>query len=429
MLAALAASLLQACGGGSDSGSGTARLVNASDDYASLDLYSTTTSNGVSTDTLLAGGVTTDTAGTYVSLGATSYVFNLKRAGSSTTSNTSTRTVVKGASHTLVAYSTSGALKTVFLNDNEPVPTSGTAKFRVFNASDEAGTLDVYVTDPAAPLAGSAATASGLAIERISTYTEIGAGTYRIRVTGAGDTTDLRLDLPAVTLTNPQILTLVLTSSPGGVLVHGRIIDQGGTVAPERNPSARVRLVAGAGANGTVAATVNGTTLSTSQQSPTIGNYKLVDAGALVLNVTLNGGPPLPITATTLLAGSDNTLLVTSSGASGTATLIGDDNRPPLTTGNAKLRLVHGVGNLAGLVTLSANFRVVATDVSTNSASTPASIPANAVNTTTSLSATTPTVTTPLYKADAALQAGHVYTVFVLGDVAAPATGALSGDR
>ena len=94
----------------------------------------------------------------------------------------------------------------------------------------------------------------------------------RIRVTGSGDKTDLRLDLPAVTLADQQITTLVLTATPGGVLVHGLSIDQQGGVTARRNPSARVRLVAGANANGSVAATANGVTLSSALQSPAIGS-------------------------------------------------------------------------------------------------------------------------------------------------------------
>ena len=410
--------LLQACGGGgSGGGDGAVRLVNAADGYASLDLYST--------DSLLTEDVALDSAGAYRTLGSGTYTFKLRRSGSTTVSSSGDRTVLEGNSHTLVAYSTNEVLKTVFLTDNEAARTAGTAKLRVFNASVEAGVLDVYVTAPTATLPESSTTVSQLGTERISAYNEISAGTYRVRITGTGDKTDLRLDLPSVVLADQQITTLVLTATPGGVLVHGLTIDQKADATARKNPSARVRLVAGAAGNGVAAATANGVSLSAGLTSPAVGAYTLVPAGALTLNATL-GGTALTTTATTLAAGSDNTLLVTSNGATGAATLFSDDNRPALTTSNAKIRLIHGVGNLASPITLTADFSAVATDIATRTASAPAAL---AASTTARLEATTPTSTTALFLAeDVTLQSGKVYTLFMLGDAAAP-QGVLRRDR
>ena len=173
------------------------------------------------------------------------------------------------------------------------------------------------------------------------------------------------------------------------------------------------------------AATANGVVLSAGLKSPAVGSYTLVPAGALALTVSLDGNP-LSTGVTTLTAGSDNTLLVTGSGAAGTAVLLTDDNRPALTAANTKLRLVHGVGGLASPITLTADYSAVATDIATNTASSPASI---AASTTMRLEATTPTVSGSLYLAtDVTLQSGKVYTLFMLGDAAAP-VGVLRRDR
>lgn len=410
--------LLHACGGGSDdNGAGAVRLVNASDDVASLDLYST--------DTLLSSGVATGSAGDYVSLGSGTYSMQLKSNGSATTLSTSSRTVSSGTSYTLVAYTTGEALKSVYLTDNEDAPTSGTAKLRVFNGSTEAGTLDVYVTATDASLSSSSASVQSLGTERIGSYAEFGAGTWRIRVTGTGDKTDLRLDIPSITLADQEIATLVLTSSTGGVLVHGTMIDQKSTVAAKRNTSARVRLVASASGNGTVAATANGTTLSAGLKSPAIGNYTLVDAGALTLAMTIDG-TTVTAPSATLTAGSDTTLLVTGSAASPTVTLLDDDNAPALLSTNTKIRLVHGVSDFTSPITLTADYSAIATDIAQNSASTPASTTAG---TTFRLEATSPASTSSLYLAtDVTLVAGRVYTVFMLGDATTP-TGVLRRDR
>jgi len=410
--------LLQACGGGSDSDSdGAVRLVNASSAYGALDLYSS--------DTLLSSAVASEGAGSYVTLGAGTYTLKLKRNGSSTTVNSTDRSVAASTSHTLLAYSTADTLRSVFLTDNETAPTSGAAKLRVFNASTEAGALDVYVTASGAALADSSPTVSALGTERFSSYNEISAGSYRVRVTGSGDKTDLRLDIDGISLADQRIGTLVLTTTPGGVLVNSLFIDQKSTVTGVANPSARIRLVAGAGGNGTVAATINGTSLSSGLRSPTVGAYALVPAGSLSGSVTLDG-TALTLPTATLAAGSDSTLLVTSAGGAGTATLIADDNKPAITSSNAKLRLVHGVGALGSSITLTADYSAVATDTPVNSASTPAAITAG---TDMRLEATTPTATGSLFLDSAVtLVAGKVYTLFMLGDANAPA-GVLRRDR
>lgn len=411
--------LLQACGGGSSDGdgNGAVRLVNAADEPASLDLYAG--------DTLLESAVATGAAGPYVALATATYTMRLKAAGSSTTSSSASRTVASDTSYTVVAYTTGEALKSVFLTDDEDAPTSGSAKLRVFNASTEAGALDVYVTATDASLASSTPYVQGLGGERIGSYVEYGAGTWRIRVTGNGDKSDLRLDIPSIVLGDQRIATLVLTSTPGGVLVHGLVIDQKDAVTAHRNGSARVRLVASATSGATVAASANGTTLSAGLKSPAIGNYTLVDAGTLALDVTI-GGTSVAVPSSTLVAGSDTTLLVTGTAAAPAVGTIADDNRPALLSASTKLRLVHGVSGLASPITLTADYSAVATDVAPNGASTPVS---TAAGTTFRLEATSPAVTGAMYLAeDVTLQAGRVYTVFMLGDTNAP-TGVLRRDR
>jgi hypothetical protein len=407
--------LLHACGGGSDDnggGAGAVRLVNATSDYASLDLYSSSTST-----TPFATGVASDAASDYVSIGSGTYTMALKRTGSSTTSNTSSRSVGGSVSYTLVAYSTGEALKSAFLEESEAAPGAGSAKVRVFNASIEAGAVDVYVTAPDTLLSAVSPTAQGLGTERITGYSQFGAGTYRIRVTGTGNKADLRLDIPSVTLTDQQIATVVLTSTPGGVLVHGLTINQKGTVTAQRNTATRVRLAASAAAGGTVGATVNGTVLTAGFQSPTVGNYALVPAGAATFAVTING-TPVSAPPTTFAAGSDNTLLVTGTAGAPAVTVLSDDNRPALAATAAKIRLVHGVSGLASPITLTADFNAVAVDVAPNGASTPVSITANS---SAEIEVTSPGVTGSLYlKNDFNMQAGKVYTIFMIGDTTTP---------
>jgi hypothetical protein len=417
--AALAVTLLSACGGNSDDdgGVGQVRLINATTDYASLDLYAS--------DSKVSSAVAQDSAGTYVSLTAATTNFKLKRADSTITSLSTDRTVTGGISNTLVAYTTNSVLRTAYMTDNESAPTAGYTSVRVFNTSYEAGSVDVYLTSVGGTLDDVSALNSGLAGERFSGFTEVSAGTYRLVVTAYGDKTDVRLDIPSVTLSNQQVVTFILTTTPGGVLLHGLRVDQGGAPVAHKNVSARVRLLAGTTANGSVAATVNGVTLATGLRSPTVGAYALVPAGALATSITVNG-TNVPTSGLTASPGADLTLMVLGAPGAPSVTLLADDNKPPLTSTYAKLRLVHAVNGLASTITLTADYSAVATDVSFAGASTPMQIPAS---TTYRLEATSPLSASAIYLAtDVTLQATRVYTVFMFGDDTAP-IGVLRRDR
>jgi IMP dehydrogenase/GMP reductase len=244
-------------------------------------------------------------------------------------------------------------------------------------------------------------------------------------VTGASDKTDIRLDIPSIALSDQQIATLILTSTPGGVLVHGLLLNQGSTATAMNNTSARIRLIANTTANGVVAATVNGNVLSTGLKSPIVGSYTLIPAGALTTDIQVNG-VSVPTSGLTATAGADLSLMVLGTPAAPQVTLLSDDNSPPLTSTYAKLRLVHGVNNLNGTVTLTADYSAVATDVAFGAASTPVSV----LNSTTyRLESTSPVFSGEMYLAtDVYLQSTHVYTVFMLGDNATP-LGVLRRDR
>ena len=75
-------------------------------------------------------------------------------------------------------------------------------------------------------------------------------GTYRIRVTGAGNPSDLRLDIPQVILLNQRVATVILTPTAGGTLANGSVLIEqgsdgtGGLYSATPNTNARVRLVA-----------------------------------------------------------------------------------------------------------------------------------------------------------------------------------------
>jgi hypothetical protein len=415
-----AAAVLSGCGGSSDDGGGSpgrVRLVNATTDYAALDFY--------------AGDVvqTKDTAsfavGAYSEIGSGTVTMALKRSGSSSTAASVSRTVASDGYHTLVAYSTETSLRAMYMNDSETAPSPGQAKLRVMNGAVEAGTLDTYVFPVDASLADQNPALGSVLVDTLGLYKEFAKGAWRIVVTGAGNKADVRLDLPSVTLADQQVATLVLTATPGGVLVHGLLLNQRADVVAQKNPSARMRVVAGTTASGAVSVKANGITLSSGIASPAIVPYAMVPAGAVTGELRVNGGAAIALPAFTAQPGADVTLMVLGTPAAPTAFGLQDNNKPAAAT-SAKVRLVHGVNGLAGNVTLTADYGLVASDIPFGQASVSSSlVVGNAIR----LEVTSPATAFRLYLNDEAnLQATKVYTLFMLGDAAAP-FGTLVRDR
>lgn len=409
--------LVAGCGGNSNSGSANLRVLNATHDYGAVDFYTS--------DTELISAVAENTATSYLPLDEGSYSFKIKPAGTSTTALSNSVSLSKDTPYTIVAYNNGTTMSSATFTDTQPAPTSGTAAFRVFNGASSAGYLDVYVTPTDADLASASATASNIGAGSVTSYTEITKGTYRIRVTGYGDKSDIRLDIPSVTLSDQQITTFMLTGTAGGVLVNGLTINQGSAVTSYKNANARLRVVAAVTGNATVTAGTTGGALNASLLAPTVGAYVTTSATLSGLAVAVNGAA-VDTSALTLTAGTDATLLVYGDASAPKVKLLVDDNTPATVAANAKIRLVNVLNGLDSTITLNADYVAVADNVVFGAASTPASV---AASTTMRLEVTSPLRAAALYTAtDVSLAAQKVYTLFVMGDASAPVA-VLRNDR
>ncbi len=405
---------LSGCGGSSSSSTDTVslRLANATLTHPSLDLLVNTT-NAVS-------ATAADAVSAYVAPASGSTTLQLNDAGTGTALATTVPTLTGGMHYTLLAYESGGAVKTAVLNEDYAAPTSGTVQLRIYDAATDAGKLDVYITDPGTDLStvssptASFITVTAPAATALLTYSP---GTYRVRVTGYGNKNDLRIDIPAVTLTNQQVGTVVLTAATGGVLLNGSTLIQQGIYSATRNTNARVRLAAAVVGGATVAASAGTIPIDSGSVAPAFGYYVLVPATS-TLNISVNGqSVGAPVAA--LTAGGDTTLLVYGSPSTATATLVTDDNRPPSDSTTVKLRLINGITGSAGALTLTANSALVANGIQPGAASGYVSVPGNTTAMNLSL---TSSLSPGNYYSNSSniLNVNTVYTVLAGGDVAAP---------
>jgi len=416
--AAATTTLLPACGGGSDSSSGgnaTVRAINLTSDLPSLDLYFD--------DTRQFALLATDALADNIGLASADYTVKIKRAGDGTTLSSGTYSLAGDKHYTAIVWGRENALRLTTLPEDEDTSsiTSGSSRLRIFSATQDSGTVDVYITASSTDIADATPTVAGVTAGLLTGFIELSAGTYRLRVTGNGDPNDLRLDIAAITLTQGQYQTLVLTPGTGGVLVNALQVRQQSTLTAMKNTQARLRVVASCDNAGSVNVALGGRTLAGGLRSPSIGPYQMVDTASGEFTVRVNGSVADTSTRT-LAAGADYTLMVLGSGS---VVLMADDNRLPTNTARLKLRLVHGAAGFDPL-TLSLDYLALVADLGAGGGS---GYVITAANGSARVDVTAPSVVAPVFSdTDATLLGSSIYTVFVLGGNAAP-TGLIRKER
>jgi Domain of unknown function (DUF4397) len=423
-IAALACvALVAACGGNSNStpGQASVRVLNLTADVANIDLFAN--------DTALASTQGADAASADKAIDAGTYTLAVRRSGNATNLLSGSYALGSDQHYLAIVWGRETALRLSTLPedaDNAAIGV-GVSRLRIFNATIDSGAVDVYLTTPTADIAETTPLVANSTAGTIGSYRDISAGTYRLRLTGAGDPADVRLDIPAVTLPALKHATLVVTAGASGVLVHGTQIEQRGALTTLRNTQARVRVVASVEGSGNVGATMGSRTLVGSLRSPTLGPYTLVDAGTAALTVRVNG-TNISATSRTLTAGSDYTVLAYGSLAAPQVRVLSDDNRLPGTTGRARVRLVNGTQG-GDPLTLSIDYQSIASDITAGAASSYFTVTSTAAGTNTQVDVTAPSAAAPLFSTTAAnLQTSSVYTIYVLGGNAAP-TGRIQKER
>jgi len=407
--------LLGGCGN-TEAQDAQVRLVNATTEYATLDLY---TVNSKNESNLFITGTPSYGASGYEGLFEGSYTFRIVGSGASAAASETTGSVTKTDHFAVVTYLTGQSVTTQVLSEEEDAPSSGNAKLRILNgATQDVGPVDVYVTSHDCSALTNTDTAFASSVSNLqSSFGEIittsSGSTWNLCVTRAGTKTDLRLAANAVTFSNQQVSTLILTHTGGGTLLNGMLLNQQGTLTKFVNSAARLRLVADAANHSTVSATVNGVTFATNLISPVVGTYKNIPSGALTMNLAIDGNS-VGSSQLTAAAGGDYTLVVAGTAGDSQVKLLTDDNTPSISTDlPVKMRLVNFLNGLVEPAALSAAGAPVGEPVTFGQATTyealaAADASADIVVTAASLN---------IFELDAqSLLNGAVYTVFLIGD-------------
>ena len=409
---------LGGCSSGSTAGQAKVRVVNASMDYAPVDMYLD--------DKRKISNVGYETGSSYVKVDADSYTTEFTRADASSALASFKQKYSADDRYTFLATGRTGSFQVLTLAENADEASKGKSKVRLVNAASDAGNLDVYLTDATTPLVDALPTFGNVSVDILASegFVNLDSGTHRLRATAVGSTSDVRLDVAAVSLASKAVYTFVLTGTTGGVLADAMLLPQGGSVTLLKNVKARVRAAVGLDGGTSAAVSVGATPLLSAASIPVLGSYQIVDAGAAAVTLTVDGAA-IPVAGVTLSSGSDYTLVYTGAAADPQQSVIADVNRLP-GAGTFKIRLINAMSALNEPLSLTVNFLPAVDSVGLGAVELSDEIDAF---TSGRLDVTRVTTSAVLYSVTSlTLESQGVYTQVMFGSSSSP-SGALRKDR
>jgi hypothetical protein len=400
------------------------RLLNVSGGYDTVDLY--TTSGGSDIETRQFTAVTRGTATGYAALKADTYTLKFRKTGAAGNLLSLSTTLIEDRHLTYVAYGAASGFGVQALDDDVEAPGSGFTKLRILNGTT-ADKLDVYLTGAGDSLMDVAPAGGEVAAGTLSDVSTVSSGSYRLRIAGSGSKTDVRLDVPTVTLPSAGVVTLVLTESGGGVLVNALLLPQQGEPTVYNNSRVRIRGALGLSTGAVATLNVAGTDIVNrrSARSYLGDTYATLASGNAAVSVTVDGVVVASGTVA-LEAGRDYTLMVWDGGTTLKTTLITDDNRAS-TSHRARLRMINGLSGAVVPVTLAIDYSPVIEYVEVGTAS--ESIEVNPGTDYRFDLINAQTLGSMLGREDVPLDGDGVYTLLVAGGGASAVTATLRKDR
>lgn len=217
----LALPLAAACSNSTTSPANSAelRVINASPDAGTLDVYIESTLAVDSLPYAFANPYVFVQSGTIdVAVRAHNAINVLLETGP--TYNT-------GQFYTFVVTGLAASLSAVELTDDTTAAPAGSFKLRFVHLAPAGPAMDLYYTGPSDDLSTAAPIATNIGFKGSTAYLEPAVGSSRIRVTQAGTKTVL-IDSGTLAFTNGQVSTLFVLGSPtngGGAPYSGELLN------------------------------------------------------------------------------------------------------------------------------------------------------------------------------------------------------------
>jgi hypothetical protein len=205
-VAALSAFAVMGCAGSSDDHDARIRFVHASPDAPNVDIFVNDRAEFTNVPYFASGEIFRREGRANVQINAT---------GTSTTVIDADLDFLEGRFYTILAADRLASIAPIVVNDPDEGPGSGNTRVRLVHASPSAGTVDIYVTAPDAPLPGTPTLAS-VPFKAVSDALTVPSGQYRVRITPAGNPGVIAIDTGALTFPSNSALVAVALDAAGG---------------------------------------------------------------------------------------------------------------------------------------------------------------------------------------------------------------------
>jgi hypothetical protein len=357
---------------------------------------------------------------TYHSASLGSQPVTILQTGTTTPLITSSVNFDNGQRWTHILYGRPNAPQALIVADNVELSGGGKYKVRLVNAATESGPLDVYVTAPGAVIDTMSPTLAGVTLGGVSDYVELDAGSVEVRIVPSG-TKSVFYDSGQITLSERNAYSLVAYNrgDPGQVNVGLLTHDTLGSGSLQNSGIGKVRVVNATPAVPSLNVASDGTALFTGVAYGSATPYGVTAAGAHTVTVQASGAPNVDILngGVTFPPGGDATFVIYGNPGSLIGVTLSDANFLPMTTGNARVRVVNA-GTGLGAVGTYINGALAVGTLPVGSTSlyfelAPATYAVSFVDTASSgVVLAIPAVT---------LAANHTYTLLLIGTPTAPA--------
>jgi len=164
-----------------------------------------------------SAGIVFGAASPYVTVSTGSHRLQALASGTGTSLVDFTRDLNADGAFSLIPAPGLSQFGALFIAD-DPMRVTGQAKFRVVHVAAAPGPISVYITSATADLTSATPVVPTLSFGAASPSFAVAAGTYRIRVTPAGNPSTILLDTGSLIAGAGSVRTLLVTDAPGGGL-------------------------------------------------------------------------------------------------------------------------------------------------------------------------------------------------------------------
>jgi outer membrane murein-binding lipoprotein Lpp len=324
-----------------------------------------------------------------------------------------------GVHSTLVVYGKRSSISTLVLTDDNPTaPASGNFDFRVLGLSPDTGPVDVYLT--ASDVSSVPATIPNVGFGAVTTFSEVTAGSYKIIFTTAGTKDVIFQTTAATTYAAGAVVTVGIFPAFGGKLVNGVVLTSGSSASGTflANPLGRLKAVNAVPDSTPLNFKADGTTLLSNVPFGGSSSYVTTSSGAHTLQLEASNVPGSTIAslAQTIDSARDYTMVAVNNLSLVQLVTFADDNTVPV-TGFAKVRFAN---TMVGSTVVDAlvNFASQASSIPYKGTSSYYQLAPSLTYTFTFATAGGVSVITALTPVE--IDAGGIYTVYLMGNAAAP---------